>query len=190
MKDKTVIQISHALEMVGFIKSNGTDCRFVSMVSETTPKLRAGCPFKGVVKVSRKMGLINANYNNVVRSRIAAKLGVSASEVEYQNGEVWYRHETTKDGKQLPLVVNKTKNDGKFYLQYYPHKATNVYRMPNGDIVDEAQLKPWFYARKESEFKPTVIAIEVGNIKRLAASGIIMEAEDIDEAEALLSAAE
>jgi len=89
MNDKTIVTIGSHLEMVGFIKGNGTQCRFVSMVSETEPKLRAGCPFKGVVKVSRKRGMINANYNTAVRKRIAARLGVEIKDVEYQNGEVW-----------------------------------------------------------------------------------------------------
>lgn len=191
MKDKTIVEIQSHLEMVGFIKSNGTECRFVSMVSETVPKLRAGCPFKGVKKVSRKNGLINANYNTSVRNRIATQLGVAVKDVEYTNGEVWYQHLQTVDNRALPLVVNKnTPDNGKFYLQYYPRHSENVYVMPNGDTVPESQLEPWFYKRSERDnYKPVVIAIEVSNIKRLAASGVIMQAEDIDEAEQLLSAA-
>ena len=93
--------------VVEFLKTNGTQCRFISLVSETKPKLRPACPFSGVVKVSRKRGIVNANFNTTVRRRIAQKLGVKLAEVEYENGEVWYRHVTTADGKPLPLVVNK-----------------------------------------------------------------------------------
>ena len=187
---KVIVSISSHLEMVGFIKSNGTQCRFVSMVSETEPKLRAGCPYKGVKKISRKRGLINANYNTSVRNRIAEKLGVEIKDVEYTNGEVWYMHLKTADDKTLPLVVNKnTPDNGKFYLQYYPHGSENVYQMPNGDVVSEETLKPWFYKKSERDaFKPVVIAVEVGNIKELRASGVIMQAEDIAEAEAALAA--
>ena len=85
MKDKTIVQILDQLEMVGFIKSNGTQCRFVSLVSSTAPKLRKGCPFDGVRKVSRKNGIVNANFNTSVRNRIAEKLGVTLSEVEYED---------------------------------------------------------------------------------------------------------
>jgi hypothetical protein len=64
----------------------------------------------------------------------------------------------------------------------------NVYRLPNGDLVDEAKLKPWFYARsKRSEFKPTVIAPMLTNIKQLRASGVIMTTEDAEQAEAELA---
>jgi hypothetical protein len=189
MKDKTIVEIGSHLEMVGFLKTNGTQCRFVSMVSETEPKLRAGCPFKGVKKVSRKRGMINANYNTSVRRRIAERLGVKLSEVEYENGEVWYTHLTTVDGKALPLCVNKkTPDNGEFYLQYYPTASENVYQMPNGDTVDETVLEPYFYKRNErDDFKPVVISIKVSNIKELRASGVIMQAEDLSEAEAALA---
>jgi len=191
MQDKTIVQISSHLEMVGFIKANGTQCRFVSMVSDTpVTKLRKGCPFVGVRKVSRKNGLINANYNTAVRKRIAERLGVELKEVEYENGEVWYRHEMTQgeNPKPLPLVVNKTKNDGKVYLQYYPHKSTHTYVLPNGETVTEAQLEPYFYKQSpRPDFKPCVISVDIANIKELRASGIIMQTEDIDEAETLLA---
>jgi hypothetical protein len=185
--NKNIVKISHHLEMVGFIKTNGTQCRFVSMVSETEPKLRAGCPYKGVVKVSRKNGLINRNYNKAVEKLVAAKLGVSPSDVEYEAGETWYRHEMTSDGKALPLCVHKTKNDGKFYLQYFPMSSKHKYRLPYGDIISESVLEPWFYARKESEFKPVVICVGMENIKELRASGVIMQASDLADAESILS---
>lgn len=186
-----IVKIADHLEMVGFIKANGTACRFVSMVSETAPKLKKGCPYVGVVKVSKKNGLINRNYVAAVEKAVAEKLGVPAAAVEYEAGETWYEHVKTVDGKALPLVVNKTKNDGKFYLQYFPMKSTNAYRMPNGEIISEEMLKPWFYARSEkSEFKPAVIAVAVENVKELRASGVIMQASDLDEAQATLTAAE
>lgn len=177
--------------MVGFLKTNATNCRFVSILTETEPKLRKGSPFKGVLKVSRKRGMINANYNTAVRKRIAEKLGVEIKQVEYENGEVWYKHLETVDHKALPLVVNKnTPENGEFYLQYYPTSSENAYRMPNGDTVTDEQLKPWFYKQSErAEFKPVVISIKVSNIKRLAASGVIMQAEDLAEAEAALATA-
>lgn len=177
------------LEMVGFIKTNGTQCRFVAFVSDTPVKnLKAACPFKEVRKVARKIGIINANYNTSVRRRIAERLGVKLSETEYKNGVIWYRHLTTADGKPLPLVVNKTKNDGKFYLQYFPHKSTHKYVLPNGETVAEEQLKPYFH--KESprdDFKPCVIAVNLANVRELRASGVIIEMPDLEEAEAILA---
>lgn len=188
---KTIVSILSPLEMAGFIKSNGTQCRFVAIVTDTpVVKMRKASPFQGVRKVSRKLGLVNANYNTSVRNRIAAKLGVTLSEVEYENGDVWYQHLKTVDGKNLPLVQHKDEaKQGKLYLQYFPHKSVNAYVMPNGDTVTEAELKPWLYKESERpDYKPSVIAVELGNVKELRASGVIMQAEDIDEAEAALSA--
>ncbi len=166
--------------VVEFLKANGTQCRFISLVSETKPKLKPACPFFGVVKVSRKRGVVNANYNTTVRRRLAARLGVPMREVDYQAGEVWYRHVTTADGKPLPLVVNKSVQtlsaDTEYYLQYFPTRSTNAYRMPNGDTVTEGQLKPWFYRQSERpDFKPTVISIKVSNIKKLRASVVFKD---------------
>ena len=123
-------------EVVGFLKTNGTKCRYVSLLTETQPKMKPGCPFNGVVKVSRKRGIVNANYNTAVRRRTAKHLGVALKEVEYTDGEVWYRHLTTADGKPLPLVVNKKVQSPseatEHYLQYFPTHSTNAYRLPSG----------------------------------------------------------
>lgn len=135
------------------------------------------------------MGIVNANYNTSVRRRIAETLSVKLSEVEYENGEVWYQHLKTVDGKPLPLVQHKdeTKRD-KLYLQYFPYKSANAYVMPNGDKVTKTELKPWLYKESERpDYKPSVISVELGNVKEIRASGVIMQAEDIDEAEATLS---
>src|SRR5512137_109658 len=191
---KTIVSITNPLEMAGFIKSNGTQCRFVAIVTDTpVVKIRKGNPFNGLRKVSRKMGIVNANYCNSVRNRIADKLGVKLSEVEYEAGEVWYQHLKTADNKPLPLVEHKdeAKRQGKLYLQYFPHKSVNAYVLPNGDTVSDEAVKPWLYKETERpDFKPSVIAVELGNVKEIRASGVIMQAEDLDEAEAALTAAQ
>lgn len=194
MNDKTtktlIVTIADPMEMVGFVKGNGTACRFVSMVSQTVVKnIRAASPFKGVIKTSRKRGMINMNYNTAVCKRIAERLGVETSQVEYTNGEVWYEHLTTADGKALPICVNKkTPKSGKYYLQFFPTASENTYHMPDGTPVLERDLEQWFYESKREDFKPVVISISVENIKELRASGVIMQAEDIEEAEQLLAA--
>jgi len=191
---KQIIDIQSHLEMVGFIKTNGTACRFVSLISETpVTNIQAACPFKGVIKTSKKMGLINVNYVTSVEKRIADKLGIGPKAVEYVPGNTWYKHlEITVEvnGKEekraLPLCINKKKDDGEFYLQYFPTSSKNVYTMPNGDVVNEADLKPWFYDSKKPDFKPVVITVKLTNIKRIALSGVIMKTEDLEEAQALL----
>jgi len=184
-----VVKMINTLEMVGFIKTNGTQCRFVSLMSNTpVVKIKKDCPYKNVRKVSKKIGLLNANYNTSVRNRIAEKLGVKLNEVEYTNGEVWFKHLQTEDSKNLPLVVNKEKNDGKHYLQYFPHSSTSKYVSETGEEIAEELLKPYFY--KESvrpDFKPCVIGIDLANICELKASGVIIQMPDFAEAEAILA---
>src|ERR1039458_315193 len=134
---KSVIRMASELEMLGFLKTNGTACRFVAIVSKTpVVKIRVGNPWgasakskNGLYKVSRKLGIINANYNTSVRNRIADRLGVTLSEVEYESGETWYEHLQTVEGKALPIVQHKdeTKRNGQYYLQYFPQKSSNAY---------------------------------------------------------------
>ncbi len=194
---KTVVSMMSELEMLGFLKTNGTECRFVAITIKTpVVKIKVGNPWNagaktesGLFKVSRKLGIINAHYNTSVRNRIAEHLGVKLSEVEYESGETWYEHLTTSDGKALPVVQHKdeTKREG-YYLQYFPHKATSVYCNDAGEPVPDEMVKPWLYKEsKRPDFKPAVIAVKLGNVKQLKASGVIVEMPNFDEAESLLA---
>ena len=194
--EKTIVQITSELEMLGFIKTNGTQCRFVAIVTKTpVVKIRVGNPWgagkskDGLYKVSRKMGIINANYNTSVRRRLAANLGVELAEVEYTNGEVWYKHLSTVDGKALPVVVHAKKETGEHYLQYFPQKSSSAYVNEAGEVVADIDVESWLYAEKErEEYKPAVIAVNLKNVKEIRASGVIMEAADLEDAEKILSA--
>jgi len=201
MNKEQVVKMDSILEMVGFLKTNGTACRFVSLVSQTpVVKIKVANPFGQKIfggkvvgdcklfKVSSKIGIINANYNTSVRNRIADKLGVKIGDVEYDNGEVWYEHLKTPLGNSLPLVVHKTKNDGKYYLQYFPHKSTNKYANNQGETIPDEQVKPYLYAESERpDFKPSVISVNLENVKQLKASGVVIEMPDFEEAEAILA---
>jgi hypothetical protein len=159
------------------------------MVIDTpVTKMKKASPYQGLRKVAKKVGIINANFNKAVRSRIAEKLGVELKEVEYENGQVWYKHLMTNDSKPLPLVVHATKETGKHYLQYFPHKSTHQYVMPNGEVIADELVKPWLYAESERpDYKPAVISVDIANIKQLKASGIIIEMPDFDDAEKILA---
>lgn len=185
-----VVKMESPLEMVGFLKTNGTACRFVAIIIDTAPKLKVACPFKNVRKVAKKIGIINANYNTSVRRKIAEILDVDLSRVEYENGEVWYKHLMTSDDKALPVVVNKKKEDGKHYLQYFPRKSEHKYiNGDTGEVIDEETLKPFFYAQSERpNFKPCVISVDLSNVRQLKASGVVIEMPEFEEAEAVLTA--
>ena len=182
------------LEMLGFLKTNGTSCRFVSLLTKTpVVKIRVANPWgagakskSGLWKVSRKLGIINVNYNTSVRRRIAEKFNMNMEQAEYENGETWYEHLTTGDGKPLPVVVHKEHQD-KYYLQFFTHKAHSVYVNEAGETVSDEIVKPWLYAESEKpDFKPTVIVVGLANIKELRASGLIIEMPEMEEAETIL----
>lgn len=197
LNKKNVIKMVSDLEMLGFLKINSTQCRFVAIVTKTpVVKIRKENPWgasaktkNGLYKVSRKMGIINANYCDSVSRRIAEKLGVKESEVEYVAGETWYEHLMTSDGKSLPVVQHKDETKrGEFYLQYFPMKSTNAYVNEAGEPVSDDEVNPWLYAESErSEFKPSVIAVKLSNVKQLKASGVIIEMPELAEAEAILA---
>lgn len=192
MNAKTVVTITNPMEMIGFVKSVGTQCRFVSMLTKTpVVKIKKNNPFGQLFKVSRKIGLINANYNTSVRRRIAEKLGIELKDAEYENGPSVYIHLTTNDGKAMPILVKASNpNDGVYYLQYFPHKSTSHYVNAQGDIIARDLVDPYLYAESfRSDVKPAVISVKFENIKELRASGVIMQSEDFEEAESAISQA-
>ena len=183
-----------------FFVSNGTQCRFVSLTLRTpVVKIKVNNPWgagaktkAGLYKLSRKIGLVNANYNTSVRRKIAEKLGVQLPQVIYENDEVWYEHLHTEDGQALPVVQHKdpAKREVTGYgLQYFPHKSfSSVYVNESGEVVPKETVKPYLYAESaRSEFKPCVIAPHIRNILQVKASGVVIETPDFDEAEVLLA---
>ena len=197
-----VVKMQSELEMLGFLKTNGTQCRFVGMTIKTpVVKIKAGNPWhkvsKGKVvgecnlfKLSRKIGVINMNFVAAVEKRIAEQLGVAKSEVEYVAGEVWYKHLTTADGKPLPVVVNKDEaKQGEHYLQYFPQKnLATSYVNGQGEPVLESEVARWAYAESERpEYKPAVISVKLSNICQLKASGVVLEMPELDEVQAALA---
>lgn len=196
-----VVTMFSELEMLGFLKSNGTNCQFVAILTKTpVVKIKKGNPWHVVkdgkvvgecklFKVSKKIGIINANYCDSVARRIADKLGVKKNEVEYVPGEVWYEHLTTADGKALPVVQHKdeTKRNG-YLLQYFPQKSENAYCNGAGEPVLESDVDKWAYAESERpDFKPAVIAVKLSNVHKLKASGIVIEMPELAEVEQVLA---
>jgi hypothetical protein len=202
MDRKTVVQLMSELEMLAFIRENGTQCRIVAITTRTpVTKIKAGNPWhqisKGKVvgdcnlwKLSRKVGIVNAKYNDSVRRRIAEKIGVTFSEVEYTSGDVWYEHLLTADGKALPIVQHKDESkraETGYSLQYFPwtEKSVNRYINGAGETVETETIKRWLYAERDySDFKPVVIAPKLRNIIQMKASGVIVEMPDLPEVEA------
>ena len=183
-----------------FFMDNGTQCRFVSLTLKTpVVKLKVGNPWNagaktksGLYKLSRKIGLVNANYNTSVRRRLAEKMGVTLSEVVYENGEVWYEHLKDASGKALPVVQHKDyiKRELTGYgLQYFPHKSfNNTFVNDAGEVIPKEDVRPWLYAKSERPaIKPCVIAPYIRNILQIKTSGVIIEVPEFEEVEELLA---
>lgn len=201
LNKSNVVKMQSELEMLGFLKTNGTACRFVAMTIKTpVVKIKKGNPWHviksgkvqgecNLFKVSRKIGIINANYNDSVQRRIAEKLGVRENEVEYIAGETWYVHLPAADGKTLPVVQHKDEaKQGEYYLQYFPQKSENAYCNAAGEPVLESEVAQWAYAESERpDYKPAVIVVKLANIHQLKASGVVIEMPELAEVEEVLA---
>ena len=166
MKNSTV-KIQDKNELVGFLRTIGTQSRFVSLRTETAVKMRkTGNPFVGTVKVARRNGLVNVNFVNSV-NRNMEKAGVENP--DYTPGETWYTHTTTEDGKSLPLCVNK-KDPSKYYLQYFPYRNLGTHYVLNGKVLsaDEVtKMKTFIAEDSRSEYKPLVITLAIDSIREI-----------------------
>lgn len=180
---KTTVTIKNQTELVGFIRSIGTECQFVSMVTETEVKMRkTGNPFVGAVKRSTRNGLLNVNYVAAVERNMTEAAG--GVKQEYVAGSTWYTHEMTDDGKPLALCVHQ-KDNTKFYLQYFPHRTLgeNTY-YHNGVLMTPeqvAKMKTFITEKETSEFKPTVITLAMASIRQLKARKVTMNNNTISK---------
>lgn len=111
---------------------------FVSIESETEPKLKKGNPFNGLVKISRINGIINFLYQNSVNNQ-------RLREGKENNFEPLPR----KWGQKIqgtPLIVNKDQ----YYLELKVEKSDSEYIM-NGKPVDYESIKPYTYSSKSRQ---------------------------------------
>lgn len=188
----TTIKLKNVDQMVGHLLTLGTACTFVSCVTATPQKkaLRADCPYRDVIKLAKRTGWLNMDYNRAVRRRIANRLEVSIKDVEYTNGESWHTHMLTGEGKATPVCVNKrTPDNGKYYLFLTQGKVSRTkYVMPNGEEVSYDLLKPWFYTRAQDDLKPEVRCVTLNNVSELRVRGLIVRTPITAKTEQLLAA--
>lgn len=153
-------------ELPSYLRSLGTECQFISLVTETEVKMRkTGNPFVGTMKVSHRNGLVNVNHQDRVNRRMTE----SGFEPSYVGGETWYVHETTTDGKVIPLCQSKKDSSVK-YLQFFPHRNLNTRYVLNGRELtsDEVTRMKSFIPEKDwGEFKQPVITLKMESIKNI-----------------------
>ena len=160
------ISIKNNNELVTFLRVLGTECQFVSLETETKVKMnKTGNPFVGTVKVTKRNGLVNVNHEDRVNRRMK-EAGLDPS---YTGGETWYVHETTTDGKVIPLCHSKKDVDAK-YLQFFPHRSRGTKYVLNGRELSSEEVKKMktFIPEKDwGEFKQPVITLKMDSIRRI-----------------------
>ena len=160
------ISIKNNTELPSYLRSIGTECQFISMVTETEVKMRkTGNPFVGTVKVSTRNGLVNVNHEDRVNRRMVE----SGLDPSYVRGETWYVHEHNTNGKSIPLCQSKKDSSVK-YLQYFPHRNMNTRYVLNGrELTSEevTKMKTFIPEKDWGEFKQPVITLKMDSIKSI-----------------------
>lgn len=171
MKNITVEQLPALLNSV----NQGS---FVSLVTETEPKLnkknretKAPNPWKQVVRVATRRGLIASNYENVVNNRR-----------EQENHPEEFRAEQLWNGAGEHVPGSKTlvrhKTTGKLYMVFYPTaEVTKDTWLADGEEVSIEALKPFLppvsegSKRQELENPVPWRVIALENIKKITVRG-------------------
>lgn len=192
MSKPTVIENIQALQLLGFLTKNGTECRFIHFTIKTpVEKIKVSQPYGQLYKIAQYRGYINANYQTGVEKRIAQLLNVPPKSVEYELGPSAYQHVLNDEGKATAVLVKQSNpNDGVYYLQFTKdetYQPTSVYVNEAGEVIADELVKPWLYkASPRNPLKPFVFSPKLSNIMEMRASGLILKAEDADEAKAAL----
>lgn len=170
---KDIVKIENRVELIGFLRALGTECRFITVDTETPVKNmpKTGNPYWGTVKIARRNGIVNMDYVTAVEKRFAEQHGMKPSEVTYTPGTVWYKHCQTEGGKALCLCEGNTvKTKGKYYLQFFPLRdiGETTYVHPTLGTLNKDQIKDMegrMYDRTKAPWKPNVITLEIDSIR-------------------------
>lgn len=185
------IRIENRQELIGFLRTIGTECRFVTADTETvvdmnkfkltgrkvvSPKTgnlineKTPNPYLGTVKIAKRNGFVNANFVRAVIKRYAEMYNLDPKDVEYEAGETHYVHCQTEDGKPLCLCENK-KDPNKKYMQFFPLRnfGETIYLHPTLGKLDKNQIadmfQNWVTEREQEEWKPRVIVLAIDSIR-------------------------
>jgi len=170
------ITIENKAELVGFLKSIGTECRFVTVDTETVVKNmpKTGNPYWGTVKIARRNGFVNADFVKAVEKRYAEMNGLDQKDVTYTPGKVWYHHVMTAENKPMCLCEGNqpNKKTGRIeqYMQIFPLRnlGETLYVHPRLGKLSKEQIKDMegrMYADNSPEWKPGVITLAIDSIR-------------------------
>jgi hypothetical protein len=140
---------------------------FAGLVTVTEPKLRAGNPFPGIVKISRYNATLAANYQNSVNRQLGRE--DKAQDFVAENLP-WGAWKVLPDGSTSRTVLE---NKGKFYLRLQVNSCRALY-VHDGHIVSALAVKVWQYAKKaQAGLDKAVIVNSIAqeNIRRITFNG-------------------
>lgn len=167
------VKIEDKNELIEFLRSIGSECRFVTVETETIVKNmpKTGNPYWGTVKVAKRNGFVNADFVRAVEKRYAELNGLTPSDVEYTAGTTWYVHCQTENGRPMCLCEHK-KDHSKKYLQLFPLRnlGETVYVHPTLGKLSKEQIKDMegrMYADNSPEWKPGVITLAIDSIRTI-----------------------
>lgn len=170
---KQVIKIENKAELIEFLRGIGTECRFVTLDTETVMDMRkTGNPYLGTVKIAKRNGLVGIDFVRACQRRYAKLNNLDEKNVEYVPGNTWYIHCVTEDGNPLALCQHK-KDPAKKYLQYFPLHTIGetIYVHPTLGRLTKEQVND-MYARfvpkdDREEWKPIVITLGIDSIRSI-----------------------
>lgn len=192
MKNVT-IKIENKQELIGFLRSIGTETRFITVTTETevdqnktrltgrlipsTAKSQKGKliherqqnPYWGAIKVSRRNGFVNADFVKMVEKRYAEIMGVSVSDVEYTPGGTWYQHCHDENNRPLCLCEHQ-KDHSRKYLQMFPLRnlGETTYWLKGQKMTQEQvsdMYENWVTEKERTEWKPVTIVLAIDSIR-------------------------
>lgn len=136
----------------------------LAVVDIPQEKIRHGCPYRRIQKISRVLGIANFHYSNSVNKQ-RTREGLPAT----------FQAHPRKWGVRIdgcPLVVHK----GQYYLELKVEKTLDHPRyLADGRFVSAEHLEPWLPVRKESARqgteKPIILRdYSLKNIRKLRLS--------------------
>lgn len=179
MKENTFTITDHN-NLPSFLRMLGTQCRFITMETETEVKMnKTGNPYLGTVKVCRRNGLVNINNLRRILQRMK-EAGIENP--VYVPGSTWYVHEHDEAGAPIPLCQSKKDNNIK-YLQFFPHRTFDTKYLFKGRELSKdevTQMKTFISEKEWGEFKQPVITLKMSSIKRITFRKINVELLNIN----------
>jgi len=191
MKNITV-KIEDKAELVGFLRTIGTACRFITVNTETvlvqpqgkptgrkipSPKTgnpineKVANPYFGTVKIARRNGFVNADFVTAVEKRYAELNEIPVEDVTYTPGKTWYQHCHDENEKPLCLCEHQ-KDPSRKYLQMFPLRnlGETTYWL-NGEQLTKDQVNDmydnWVTEDENPEWKPRCIVLAIDSIRAI-----------------------